>query len=76
MDAKELVIVWLSLQLLVSGVVISKMAYDLGFERGKSSVWASFATDGTEGTCLAPTGCKDIDKGVSSDKHIKALKRH
>jgi hypothetical protein len=52
-------IIILSLQLTISGIVISHLCYRLGFENGKASVYDSFKPDVTDGTCLVPTGCQD-----------------
>lgn len=52
MDSKNIVIAWLSLQLFISGIALSKLAYDLGYERGRVHVLTTF-DDNSDGTCLA-----------------------
>jgi hypothetical protein len=63
-------LIWLSLQLGIMGYAISRLAYDLGYERGKEAVYQSFAEDGSEGTCFAPKGCKE----VNYDKDQKSIR--
>lgn len=49
----------MAIQLAVMGFTISKLCYELGYEKGKAAVYRSFAEDGTEGTCYAKGGCLD-----------------
>lgn len=51
-------LIWLSLQLTLMGTAITKMAYDLGFERGKVSALTTFVDDADVGTCFVSGKCK------------------
>ena len=64
----KIVIAILSIQLTISGIVISHLCYKLGYEQGRASVYNSFAETGSEGTCYVPGGCDDIKS--------KIVKRH
>ena len=50
------VIIWLSIQLTILSFYVTKQAYELGYERGRASVYKEFAEDGIEGTCFAIKG--------------------
>ena len=56
-DAKW-VILWLSLQLTGLSWYVTKQAYELGFEKGRASVYKEFSDDGQAGTCFAHEGCE------------------
>jgi hypothetical protein len=56
-------LIFLSAQLFVMGLLISHLAYKLGYEQGRISVYDSFKDDGALGTCLVPDsmgGCPDM----------------
>lgn len=55
-----------AIQLAVMGFTISKLCYELGYEKGKAAVYRIFAEDGTEGTCYAKGGCNDKSTTVTS----------
>jgi hypothetical protein len=53
-------LIFLSAQLFVMGLLVSHLAYKLGYEQGRASVYLK--EDGPEGTCLVPSGCPDMQK--------------
>ncbi len=52
MDKRDWTIVWLSLQLTFMGIAISRMAYDLGYARGRMDTLTAWDED-SDGYCLA-----------------------
>lgn len=62
------VIIWLSLQITGLSILVTKQAYDLGYERGRIKVLTTF-DDSSSGTCFAKGGC-------DNDPSIKTPKRH
>jgi hypothetical protein len=66
------VMVALSIQTFAMGCTISKLCYDLGFERGRASVYQEFAQDSSDGYCLAD---KPAHEGECHDSSPKVIKR-
>ena len=64
----KLSILFLSAQLFIMGLIVSHLAYKLGYEQGRASVYRDYAETGSEGTCYVPGGCQD-------DFHSKTFKR-
>lgn len=52
-------LIFLSAQLFVMGLLVSHLAYKLGYEQGRSSLYAFGQETGPEGTCYVPTGCEE-----------------
>jgi hypothetical protein len=58
----KLVIAILSIQLTISGIVISHLCFKLGYEQGRASVVSYGQTDkdgNVIGTCYVPGGCEE-----------------
>lgn len=66
-------LIFLSAQLFVMGLLVSHLAYKLGYEQGRASITAYGQTDEGIGTCYVPTGCEEDTGYVKSPK---AVKRH
>lgn len=65
-------IIALSIQASLMGFTISKLCYDLGFERGKNVQLTTF-TDDADGYCLAD---KPPHKGECHDSNFVSSKRN
>lgn len=62
------VIIILSLQLTISGMVISHLCYKLGYEQGRASLINDRAGEGDVGTCYQTGGCGELP---DNSKHVK-----
>ena len=61
MTRQDVVLIYLSLQLLITSMLYAKALQRAAYDEGVLSVYHSFQSDGTEGTCLVPKsqgGCK------------------
>lgn len=54
------VIIILSIQVTIMGAAISHLAYKYGYEKGRASVYNSFADSPDVGTCYQAGGCGDL----------------
>jgi len=53
----KIVIAILSIQLTISGIVISHLCYKLGVEQGKLALMGEWDNGKGVGTCYVPGGC-------------------
>jgi len=60
-------LIFLSAQLFVMGLLVSHLAYKLGYEQGRASLYAFGQETGPEGTCYDPAGCNET--GPKKVKH-------
>lgn len=58
MKKEDLVVVYLSALVAASQFFWMKAEKRASYLEGRASVYAEFATDGTEGTCYAAGGCE------------------
>ncbi len=64
MDKRDWIVIGLSLQLTLMGLALTRLAYQLGYERGRIHVLTTF-DDTSEGTCMVPH-CND--KPIKGEK--------